>query len=300
MKSRIFQKTLLTLLCLLLFFCLHGVVSASEASPHRGYLLGEDAVEYRTLIEKSLKKEADSIHEDIQLLVNPAYDCWIETDTIFVEYEMDYRSLREFGTDESGSFLPPRYADKPIFLAPLIGKIGEEMRIIGYIGFHRSSNGVYPTERSVTQVNGAFRNGEEHHYLEQLTDDELLSRLLSEKGAGEAQEILLVRLLVGNSVDRIAAVKTDSGVFVLDLTDKAWDDNEPELYKMDEFASMLDAKEEVRTENFRETAATTLLVIGARLLGALLIALVGIGLLVTVIVLVIRKLIRKRRAAQKE
>ena len=225
MKFRNHSKPVLAIASFLLcVLCLGGAVFASENSPHRGYLLGEDAAEYRSQIETSLRKEEDDIREDIQQLVNLAYDYQIETDTIFVEYEMDYRSLREFGTDENGSFLPAKYADNPIFLAPLTGKIGGEMRIFGYIGFHRTSDGVYPTERSITEVDEAFRNGERRHDLEQLTDDELLSRLLAEKGAGEAQEILLVRLLVGNSVNRVAAVKTDSGVFVLDLTDHAWDE----------------------------------------------------------------------------
>lgn len=301
MKFRNHSKPFLAIACFLLcVLCLGGAVFASENSPHCGYMLSEDAVEYRSQIEMSLRKEEDDIHEYVRQSVNLAYGYQIETDTIFVEYEMDYRSLREFGTDENSSFLPAKYADNPIFLAPLTGKIGGEMRIFGYIGFHRTSDGVYSTERSVTEVGEAFRNGERRHYLEQLTDDALLSRLLFEKGAGEAQEILLVRTLVGNSVNRVAAVKTDSGVFVLDLTDQVWDDNEPVLYEMEEFVSMLDAKEEKRAEGFWEGVKDTLLFIGASLLGTLFLIAVGIALVVVVIVWIVRKLIRKRREAKKE
>ena len=301
MKFRNHSKPFWIVACFLLcLLCLGGAVFAAEAPPHRGYLLGEDETEYRSQIEQSLSKEEDSIREDIQKTINLAYGYQIETDTIFVEYEMDYRSLRDFGTEENSSFLPAKYADNPIFLAPLTGKIGGEMRIFGYIGFHPTSDGVYPTERSVTEVGEAFRNGEQRHDLEQLTDDELLSRLLSEKGAGEAQEILLVRTLVGNSVNRVAMVKADGGVFVWDLNDQVWDGDETVLYEVEEFVSMLDDKEEERAEGFWEAVKDTLLFIGASLLGTLLLIAAGIALVVVVIIWIVRKLIRKRHAAREE
>ncbi|MBQ8288216.1 MAG: hypothetical protein IJX76_05530 [Clostridia bacterium] len=301
MTFRTIRKLFLAIVCFMLcFLCLSGAVTASENSPRRGYLLGEDEAEYRSQIEQSLRKEEDSIREDIRKMVNLAYGYQIETDTVFVEYEMDYRALREFGTDESSSFLPASYADKPIFLTPLIGKIGEEMRIFGYIGFHRTSDDVYPTERWVTRVDEDFQKGERHHYLELLTDDELLSRLLSEKGAGEAQEIVLVRTLVGDSVNRVAMVKAEGGVFVWDLNDQVLDGDETVLYEVEEFIALQDDKEEKRAEGFWEAVKDTLLTISATLLGTLLLVVAGIALLIVVIVLIVRKLIRKRRAARGE
>lgn len=301
MKYRNRSNPFFAIACFLLcVLCLSRAVFASENSPHRGYMLSEDAVEYRSQIEMSLRKEEDDIHEDIQQSVNLPYGYQIETDTVFVEYEMDYRSLREFGTDENGSFLPAKYADNPIFLAPLTGKIGGEMRIFGFVGFNRTSDGVYDASPSVEEVNDSFREGERCHFLEQLTDDALLSRLLSEKSAGEAQEILLVRTLVGNSVNRVAMVKTDGGVFVWDLNDQVWDGDETVLYEVEEFVSMLDDKEEERAEGFWEGVKDTLLFIGASLLGTLLLVAVGIALVVVVIVWIVRKLICKRRAPREE
>jgi hypothetical protein len=148
------------------------------------------------------------------------------------------------------------------------------------------------------------------YYLDGFVKDGVVQKLMlslsgqkgicPEKSAGEAQEILLVRLLVGDSVDRVAAVKTDSGVFVLDLTDHVWDDNEPVLYEVEEFVSMLDAKEEERAEGFWEAVKDTLLFIGASLLGTLLLIAAGIALVVVVIIWIVRKLIRKRRSRREE
>ncbi|MBQ8381873.1 MAG: hypothetical protein IJX47_01575 [Clostridia bacterium] len=243
MTFRTVRKPLFAIVCCLLcFLCLSGAVTASENSPRRGYLLDEDEAEYRSQIEQSLRKEEDSIREDIQKSAPLPYGYQIETDTVFVEYEMDYRTLREFGTDESGSFLPASYADDPAFLMPLTGKIGGEERTFGFIGFNRTSGGEYSASLSTTEVNESFREGERHHYLELLTDDELLSRLLSEKGAGEAQEIVLVRLLTGDSVNRVAMVKADGGVFVWDLNDQVWDGDETVLYEVEEFISLQDDK----------------------------------------------------------
>lgn len=293
MTFRTIRELFWAIVCFMLcFLCLSGAVTASENAPRRGYLLGEDETEYRSQIEQSLRKEEDSIREDIRKMVNLAYGYQIETDTVFVEYEMDYRALREFGTDESGSIFPASYADNPAFLMPLTGKIGGEDRTFGFIGFNRTSDGEYSASLSTTEVNESFREGERHHYLELLTDDELLSRLLSEKGAGEAQEIVLVRTLVGDAVNRVAMVKADGGVFVWDLNDAVWDGDETVLYEVEEFISLQDDKNKGGIKEFLGIVGGAFFIFVIKVLGWLLLATAGI----TLVILIVRKLIRKRRA----
>lgn len=281
-------KPILAILCVLLCFaCLGGEAWASEDSLHRGYLLGANDTDRRFQLQIALTQNIDEIEADVSQSIHTSK--WrIDTDTVFVEYRMNYRSLLDLNTDGDAPLLPSDYTKTATCYMPITCQRGEVDRICGGVQYDYA-DGEYTVHWFARAV------GEAPHYLEQLTDVALLSRLLSEKGAGEAHEIWLLELEIGDSENCVAAVKTSSGVYIWDLSDRSYDDASV-VYEVEEFVSMLDAKNKGGINEFLGIIGGAFFISVIKVLGWLLLAAAGI----TLAILIVRKIIRKRRAAREK
>ena len=300
MRTKLYRVILPVLLSLLLFSCFGIAVSA--ASPFLTDYPDVQREEYRRLIDEAFAQDQYKVTPS---LFQFCEDYRIDFDTVIVEYELEDSRLDGWVNEGEGELIPIEYGvDHPIFYLPVYGKFDGTERIFGHVVFRyysveeRYVAGAYCMTTDEQGELYVFATGDRQHFIEKLLTAPGIAAMAAETGIGTVEETVLVRYdRAGTDVtDKVLLLRTETGVYVWDLSGSAHSTEGKEVYPLSEYNTYRDAHLDEQTRSWISDLVGALAIGFVKVAAVFFILMaVSVILFVVMVILIVRKLRAKKR-----